>query len=161
MPKITPCLWFDGKAEEAAKFYTSIFKNSKIGRITRYGNNGPRPRGSVLTVDFELDDQEFTALNGGPEFKFSEAVSYTVHCKDQDQVDEYWEKLSAGGEESVCGWLKDKYGLSWQIVPKVLPEMLADPDQEKVDRVMEAVMGMKKLDIEQLKQAYQLEEAER
>ena len=159
MPKITPCLWFNTEAEQAARFYTSIFKNSKIGRITHYGDAGPRRKGEVLTVDFELDGQEFQALNGGPEFKFTEAVSFTVHCKDQDEVDEFWQKLSAGGQENVCGWLKDRYGLSWQIVPNVLPKMLSDPDQERADRVMEAVMRMKKLDIEELERAYDLEGA--
>ena len=159
MPKITPCLWFNTEAEQAARFYTSIFKNSKIGRITHYGDTGPGPKGGVLTVDFELDDQEFQALNGGPEFKFTEAVSFTVHCKNQDEVDEFWEKLSAGGQEGVCGWLKDRYGLSWQIVPSILPNMLSDPDREKVDHVMEAVMKMKKIDIEELERAYDLEGA--
>jgi predicted 3-demethylubiquinone-9 3-methyltransferase (glyoxalase superfamily) len=159
MPKITPCLWFDKEAEPAARFYTSIFKNSKIGTITHYGEAGARPKGSVLTVNFELDGQEFQALNGGPEFKFTEAVSFTVHCKNQDEVDEYWEKLTQGGQEIQCGWLKDRYGLSWQIVPTILPKMLNDPDQEKADRVMEAMLTMKKIDIEQLERAYDLEGA--
>ncbi|HEV8124629.1 MAG TPA: VOC family protein, partial [Gemmatimonadales bacterium] len=159
MPKITPCLWFNTEAEQAARFYTSIFKNSKIGKILRYGDAGPGPKGSVLTVNFELDGQEFQALNGGPEFKFTEAVSFTVHCKNQDEVDEYWEKLTQGGHEVECGWLKDRYGLSWQIIPTILPKMLNDPDQEKADRVMEAMLTMKKIDIEQLERAYDLEGA--
>lgn len=159
MPKITPCLWFDKEAEPAARFYTSIFRNSKIGRILRYGDAGPGRKGDVLTVNFELDGQEFQALNGGPEFKFTEAVSFTVHCKNQDEVDEYWEKLTAGGQEVQCGWLKDRYGLSWQIVPDILPKMLNDPDQEKADHVMEAMLRMKKIDIEELERAYDMEGA--
>lgn len=155
MPKITPFLWFDGQAEEAAKFYVSVFKNSKILRVTRYGDAGPGPKGSVMTVEFELDGEEFTALNGGPEFKFTEAVSFTVHCKTQAEVDEFWNKLSAGGKEVECGWLKDKYGLSWQITPDILSEMLNDPDPQKAKRVMEAMMKMKKIDIDALKKAYE------
>lgn len=155
MPKITPFLWFDGQAEEAAKFYVSVFKNSKILRVTRYGDAGPGPKGSVMTVEFELDGEEFTALNGGPEFKFTEAVSFTVHCKTQAEVDEFWKKLSAGGKEVECGWLKDKYGLSWQITPDILSEMLNDPDPQKAKRVMEAMMKMKKIDIDALKKAYE------
>ena len=154
MRKITPCLWFDGRAEEAAKFYVSVFKNSKITRVTRYGDAGPKPKGTVMTVDFELDGQEFWALNGGPEFKFSEAVSFTVNCKTQEEVDEFWTKLTAdGGQEIECGWLKDKYGLAWQITPEVLTEMLGDPDPQKKDRVMAAMMKMKKIDIATLKRA--------
>jgi len=159
MQKITPFLWFDNQAEEAAKFYTSIFKNSKITDIARYGEAGAkvsgRAKGSVMTVSFELDGQEFTALNGGPVFKFTEAVSFVVNCKTQKEVDELWEKLSAGGEKSQCGWLKDKYGLSWQIVPTVLTEMLQDKDPGKSERVMQAMLKMQKLDIETLKQSYQ------
>lgn len=154
MQKITPCLWFDKQAEEAAKFYVSIFKNSKIGRVTRYGEKGPGPKGSVMTVTFQLDGQEFTALNGGPIFKFTEAVSFVVNCRTQREVDELWEKLSEGGKEVECGWLKDKYGLSWQIVPIVLYEMLTDPDPAKTERVMQALLRMKKLSIEDLKRAY-------
>jgi predicted 3-demethylubiquinone-9 3-methyltransferase (glyoxalase superfamily) len=160
MQKITPCLWFDSNAEEAAKFYTAIFKNSKIGRISRYGKEGyeihGRPEGSVLTVEFELDGQTFTALNGGPVFKFNEAVSFQVPCESQSEVDYYWEKLSQGGDEKAqqCGWLKDKYGVSWQIVPVVLTEMLQDKKTEKSERVMKALLQMKKLDIKTLEQAY-------
>lgn len=154
MPKITPFLWFDDQAEEAAKFYVSIFKNSKIGAISRYGEAGPRPKGSVMTVAFQLDGQEFIALNGGPHFKFNEAISFSVDCKTQQEVDEYWEKLSAGGEEGPCGWLKDKYGLSWQINPTILGKMLGDPDPQKSKRVMEAMLRMKKIDIKALQDAY-------
>jgi predicted 3-demethylubiquinone-9 3-methyltransferase (glyoxalase superfamily) len=154
MQKITPFLWYDGSAEEAANFYVSIFKNSKILKITRYGEAGPGPKGSVMTVDFELDGQRFIALNGGPQFKFTEAVSFSVDCKTQEEVDEFWEKLSAGGEQGPCGWLKDKYGLSWQINPTVLGEMLGDPDPAKSKRVMEAMLQMKKIDIKGLKEAY-------
>lgn len=158
MQRITPCLWFDDQAEEAAKFYTSIFKNSKIGRVTRYGEAGAgvsgRPKGSVMTVTFRLDGQEFLALNGGPEFKFTEAVSLIVHCKTQKEVDRMWEKLSDGGSEGPCGWLKDRFGLSWQIVPTVLSKMLQDKDQGKAERVMEALLQMHKLDIKRLKHAY-------
>jgi predicted 3-demethylubiquinone-9 3-methyltransferase (glyoxalase superfamily) len=161
MQRITPCLWFDSNAEEAAKFYTSIFKNSKIGKISRYGKEGHeihgKPEGSVLTVEFELDGQTFTALNGGPVFKFNEAISLQVHCKSQNEVDYYWEKLSEGGDEKAqqCGWLKDKYGVSWQIVPVVLAKMLQDKSAEKSERVMKALLQMKKLDIKALEQAYQ------
>src|ERR1051325_9973557 len=141
MQKITPCLWFDSQAEEAVKFYTSIFKNSKIGKVARYGESGAkvsgRPKGTVMTVTFELDGQEFMALNGGPIFKFTEAISLAVNCKTQEEIDQLWEKLSTGGEKGVCGWLKDKYGLSWQIVPTVLGEMMQDKDAEKTERVME------------------------
>src|SRR5215471_1998969 len=150
MPKITPFLWFDNQAEEAANFYVSIFKNSKIVNIARYGDAGPGPKGSVLTVVFQLDGREFIALNGGPHFKFTEAISFSVDCKTQREIDEYWEKLSAGGQESQCGWLKDKYGLSWQIVPAALGGMMSDPDPQKSNRVMEALLKMKKLDIGEL-----------
>jgi predicted 3-demethylubiquinone-9 3-methyltransferase (glyoxalase superfamily) len=153
MPKITPFLWHDTQAEAAANFYCSVFKNSKVGRITRYGEAGPGPKGSVMTVEFELDGQPFTALNAGPNFKFTEAISFTVHCKTQDDVDYFWEKLSAGGEKGDCGWLKDKYGLSWQVTPSVLLELLSDANSERSKRVMEAMMKMKKLDIAELKRA--------
>ena len=156
--KIAPFLWFEDKAEEAAKFYTSIFKNSKVGKITRYDEEaaGPtgRPVGSVMTVDFELEGQEFVALNGGPMFKFTEAISFVVNCQSQEEVDYFWKKLAAGGEESRCGWLKDKFGLSWQIVPTVLTEMLADKDTAKAKRVMRAMLQMDKIDIPALKKAY-------
>jgi predicted 3-demethylubiquinone-9 3-methyltransferase (glyoxalase superfamily) len=156
--KITPFLWFDDKAEEAAKFYTSIFKNSKIGNITRYDEEaaGPtgRPAGSVMTVDFQLAGKEFVALNGGPMFKFTEAISFVVNCENQEEVDYFWSKLSAGGEESRCGWLKDKFGLSWQVVPTVLTEMLTDKDTAKAKRVMHAMLQMDKIDIAVLEKAY-------
>ncbi|HXE89923.1 MAG TPA: VOC family protein [Terriglobales bacterium] len=155
MPRITPFLWFDTQAEEAARFYVSIFKNSKIVKISRYGEAGPGPKGSVMTVVFQLDGQEFIALNGGPHFKFTEAVSFSVECQTQQEVDEFWAKLSAGGEEGPCGWLKDKYGLSWQINPTILGEMLSDPDPGKSTRVMEAMLKMKKIDIQALRQAYE------
>ena len=155
MQKITPFLWFDDQAEEAANFYVSIFKNSKIVNIARYGEAGPGSAGTVMTVTFQLEGQEFIALNGGPQFKFTEAISFSVDCKTQEEVDELWEKLSAGGEEGPCGWLKDKYGLSWQINPTVLGEMLRDPDPEKSQRVMKAMLQMKKIDIKTLKQAYE------
>ena len=154
MQRISPFLWFDTQAEEAATFYASVFRNSKVHKITRYGDAGPGPKGSVMTVEFELDGQPFIALNGGPHFKFNEAVSFSVDCGDQREVDEYWAKLSAGGEEGPCGWLKDKYGLSWQINPRVLGEMLGDPDPAKAKRVMEAMLKMKKIDIAALKRAY-------
>jgi len=159
MQKITPFLWFDDKAEEAVNFYVSIFKNSKIGTITRYGEEGAkvsgRPKGTVMVVTFQLDGQEFMALNGGPHFKFSEATSFLVNCETQQEVDELWEKLSEGGEEGRCGWLKDKYGLSWQIVPTVLGKMLQDKDAEKSERVMNAMLKMDKIEIKTLKQAYE------
>ncbi len=155
MQKITPFLWFDDQAEEAANFYVSIFKNSKIVNIVRYGEAGPGPAGTIMTVAFELNGQEFTALNGGPEFKFTEAISFFVNCESQQEVDELWEKLSEGGEEGPCGWLKDKYGLSWQIVPTVLGEMLNDPDPAKAQRVTKAMLQMQKIDIAELKQAYE------
>jgi len=154
MQKITPFLWFDGKAEEAMNFYTSIFKNSKIGRINRYGDAGPVPKGTVMSATFQLDGQEFMALNGGPQFKFTEAISFFVNCETQEEVDELWEKLSAGGQKSRCGWLKDKYGLSWQIIPSALGEMLGDKDPEKSRRVMKAMLQMDKIDIKGLEQAY-------
>ena len=154
MQKITPFLWFDTQAEEAARFYVSIFRNSKIVGVSRYGEAGPGPRGSVMTVTFELGGQEFIALNGGPHFKFTEAISFSVDCKTQEEVDEFWRKLSEGGEEGQCGWLKDKYGLSWQINPTILGEMLSDPDPGKSKRVMEAMLKMKKIDIAALKKAY-------
>jgi len=153
MQKITPCLWFDTEGEDAARFYTSIFPNSKITEVARYGSAGPRPEGTVMTVSFELDGQEFLALNGGPQFTFSEALSFQVFCRTQDEVDAYWSKLSEGGEEGPCGWLKDRFGLSWQVVPTVLPELLADPDAAKSQRVMQAMLGMKKIEIEGLEQA--------
>ena len=155
MQKIIPFLWYDSQAEEAAKFYTSIFKQSKITNLTRYGAAGPGPAGSVMTVAFELDGQEFIALNGGPQFKFTEAISLSVTCTTQEEVDHFWEKLSEGGEQGPCGWLKDKYGLSWQVNPTILGEMLADPDPRKAGRVMEAMLKMKKIDIKVLKQAYE------
>ncbi len=151
--KITPCLWFDAEGEEAATFYTSIFENSRILGVTHYGSAGPRPEGMVLTVNFELDGQEFVALNGGPEFTFNEAVSFQVSCESQEEVDEFWTKLSDGGEEGPCGWLKDKYGVSWQIVPTVLDELISDPDPEKSQRALKAMFGMKKIDIAELQQA--------
>jgi predicted 3-demethylubiquinone-9 3-methyltransferase (glyoxalase superfamily) len=154
MQKITPCLWFDDKAEEAARFYTSIFKKSRIDLITHYGEGGPRPKGTVLTVKFQLAGQEFLALNGGPIFKFTEALSFIVNCKTQKEVDRMWKKLSEGGQEVQCGWLKDKYGLSWQIVPTVLGKLLGDPDPERAARVFQAMLQMKKLEIKGLKKAY-------
>lgn len=161
MQKITPFLWFDTQAEEAANFYASVFKNSKIVSVARYGDEAAkasgRPEGSAMTVAFELEGQKFVALNGGPHFKFTEAVSFVVNCQTQKEVDHYWEKLSAGGDEKAqqCGWLKDKYGLSWQIVPTVLVEMLQDKNPEKSERVMQALLKMKKLDIKTLQQAYE------
>ena len=151
--KITPCLWFDDQAEEAARFNTSIFKNSKIGAITRYGDSGPGKKGSVLVVTFQLDGQEFMALNGGPVFKFTEAISLAVDCADQKEVDEFWNKLSEGGQTSQCGWLKDKYGLSWQIVPSALEELMSTGDPEQSNRVMKALLQMTRIDIEGLKKA--------
>ena len=155
MQKITPFLWFDDKAEEAMRFYVSIFKNSKVGSITRYGDAGPGPKGTVMVATFQLYGQEFMALNGGPQFTFSPAISFVVNCATQEEVDELWEKLSEGGATHRCGWLQDKYGLSWQIVPTVLGEMMQDKDAEKAQRVMKAMLQMDKLDIEGLKQAYQ------
>jgi predicted 3-demethylubiquinone-9 3-methyltransferase (glyoxalase superfamily) len=160
LQRITPCLWFDDQAEEAAKFYTAIFKNSRIVNMTRYGEAGyevhGRPAGTVMTVAFELDGQAFTALNGGPLFTFTEAISFQVNCETQEEVDYYWEKLSEGGDKHAqqCGWLKDKYGVSWQVIPTVLLKMVNDPDTAKSQRVMEAMLQMKKLDIERLERAY-------
>jgi predicted 3-demethylubiquinone-9 3-methyltransferase (glyoxalase superfamily) len=154
MQKITPFLWFNGKAEEAANLYTSVFKNSKIGRIARYGEAGPGSKGAVMSVTFQLDGQEFIALNGGPQFTFSPAVSFLVSCETQEEVDQLWEKLSEGGQKQRCGWLQDKYGLSWQIVPAVLGKMLHDQDPEKSKKVMKAMLQMDKIDIARLEQAY-------
>jgi predicted 3-demethylubiquinone-9 3-methyltransferase (glyoxalase superfamily) len=161
MQKITPFLWFDNQAEEAAKFYTSIFKNSKVGKILRYGeevaktSQSSRPVGSVLTIEFEIEGQKFVALNGGPLFKFNESVSFVINCETQEEVDYFWGKLTAdGGEESQCGWLKDKFGLSWQITPTVLIDMLHDKDPEKAERVMKAMLQMQKIEIPKLKAAY-------
>ena len=155
MPLITPFLWFDNNAEEAMNFYVSVFKNSKIGKVTRYGEAGPGPAGSVMTVEFELDGQEFVGLNGGPHFKFTEAVSFTVRCETQEEIDYYWDKLSEGGQTSRCGWLKDKFGLSWQVEPRILGDLMADKDPEKAKRVMEAMLKMDKIDIEPIKRAYE------
>ena len=154
MQKITPFLWFDNQAEEAVNFYTSIFKNSKVGNVTRYGEAGPGPAGSVLTASFELEGLEFTALNGGPHFKFTEAISLHVSCESQEEVDYYWEKLSDGGQIQQCGWLKDRFGMSWQIVPTALHRLLNDPDPQRANRVMRAMLQMKKLDIAGLQKAY-------
>jgi predicted 3-demethylubiquinone-9 3-methyltransferase (glyoxalase superfamily) len=153
MPKITPFLWFDTQAEEAAELYTSVFPNSRIVEVSRYGEAGPGPAGSVMTVEFDLDGQRFVALNGGPEFRFTEAVSFQIDCKSQEEVDRYWEALSEGGEKGPCGWLKDRFGLSWQVVPDALPRLLTDPDREKSQRVMAAMMKMGKLDIAELERA--------
>jgi predicted 3-demethylubiquinone-9 3-methyltransferase (glyoxalase superfamily) len=162
MQKITPFLWFDDQAEEAVKFYTSIFKNSKVGRILHYGEEAAkvsqtgRPVGSVLTIEFEIEGQKFTALNGGPQFKFNESVSFVVNCETQEEVDYFWEKLTRdGGQESACGWLKDKFGLSWQVVPRALIDMLQDKDPKKPERVMKAMLQMQKLDIKTLEEAYE------
>ena len=155
MQTITPCLWFDTEGEEAARFYTSVFANSRIVDVTRYGSAGPRPEGMVMTVDFELDGQAFVALNGGPDFAFNEAISFQVSCESQEEVDTFWSTLSEGGEEGPCGWLKDRYGVSWQIIPTALPELLADPDREKSQRVMAAMLQMKKIDIGELERAAQ------
>jgi len=152
--KITPFLWFNDNAEEAMNYYVSIFKNSKVLSINRYGDAGPGPSGSVMTATFELDGLQFTALNGGPEFGFTEAISFFVNCETQQEVDELWDKLCAGGEASMCGWLKDKYGLSWQIIPKALGEMLGDKDPQKAGRVMKAMFQMQKIDVKKLKEAY-------
>ena len=147
MPRITPNLWFDTESKEAAEFYVSVFPNSEIRNVSYYGEAGPRPAGSVLTVDFVLDGQEFTAINGGPEFTFDEAISLLINCADQEEVDYYWTKLSEGGEEGPCGWLKDRYGLSWQVIPAALAELLSDPDQGRAQRAMKAMLSMKKLDV--------------
>lgn len=154
MGKITPFLWFDGKAEEAANFYVSVFKNAKIRNVSRYAEDSPGPAGTVMTVDFELEGHEFIALNGGPQFTFTPAVSFSIECTTQDEVDTLWERLSEGGQPGQCGWLQDKYGLSWQVVPSVLPELLQDDDDEKSDAVMQAMLKMTKLDIKTLQEAY-------
>jgi predicted 3-demethylubiquinone-9 3-methyltransferase (glyoxalase superfamily) len=157
LQRITPCLWFDSQAEEAARFYVSVFPNSGIGTISRYGTEGHeihgRPAGSVMTVEFEIEGQTFVALNGGPHFRFSEAISFQVHCDTQDEIDFYWERLSEGGEEGPCGWLKDRFGLSWQIVPRRLTELMSDPDTTRAKRAMEAMMQMKRIDIAALERA--------
>jgi predicted 3-demethylubiquinone-9 3-methyltransferase (glyoxalase superfamily) len=154
MQKISPFLWFDSNAEEAANFYVSIFKDSKILKIARYGEAGPAPAGSVMVVNFQIEGQNFIALNGGPLFKFTEAISFVINCQTQEEVDHYWNKLTAGGgQESQCGWLKDKYGLSWQVTPTILGELLADKDQKKAQRVMQAMLQMKKIDIAALQRA--------
>jgi predicted 3-demethylubiquinone-9 3-methyltransferase (glyoxalase superfamily) len=157
LQRTTPCLWFNNNAEQAVKFYCSIFKNSRVLKIARYGEEGPRiagrPKGSVMTVEFQLDGQEFLALNGGPLFKFTEAISFVVNCRTQAEVDKYWKKLSAGGKEVQCGWLRDKFGLSWQVVPTILRELVSDDDPEKSHRVMEAMLKMVKLDVKKLKAA--------
>jgi predicted 3-demethylubiquinone-9 3-methyltransferase (glyoxalase superfamily) len=154
MQKITPFLWFDNNAEEAMNFYTSIFKNSKVLTVSRYGEAGPGPAGAVMTAEFELEGQEFVALNGGPRFKFTEAISFVVNCETQEEVDYFWEKLSEGGEKSRCGWLKDKFGLWWQVVPVILAELMSDPDPEKSKRVMQSMLTMDKIEIEPLKRAH-------
>jgi predicted 3-demethylubiquinone-9 3-methyltransferase (glyoxalase superfamily) len=154
MQKIIPFLWFDGNAEEAMNFYVSVFKNSKLGTITRYGDAGPGPKGAVITGTFQIDGQNFYALNGGPQFKFSSAISFFVNCETQQEVDELWEKLSAGGETMQCGWLKDKFGITWQIIPTILGELLHGKDAKKSQSAMKAMMQMTKLDIAKLKQAY-------
>jgi predicted 3-demethylubiquinone-9 3-methyltransferase (glyoxalase superfamily) len=153
MQKITPCLWFDTEGEEAAKLYTSVFEDSKITNVTHYGDAGPRPAGTVMTVDFELAGQKFVALNGGPDFKFTEALSFQVSCETQEEVDRFWDSLSDGGEEGPCGWLKDRFGLSWQIIPTALSELLNDPDQERSQRAMQAMLQMGKIDIDALRRA--------
>lgn len=155
MQKIAPCLWFDGQAEEAMKFYTSIFKNSKVGKISYYGEAGPREKGSVMAVSFELDGQEFMGLNGGPNFSFTPAISFFVNCETQEEVDHYWDKLLQGGQPQQCGWLTDKFGVCWQIVPNALGEMMSDKDPEKSQRVMQAMLKMIKLDVATLKRAYE------
>ncbi|MEW1720540.1 VOC family protein [Streptomyces sp. NPDC093109] len=153
MPRITPNLWFDTEGEEAAEFYVSVFPNSRIRHISYYGEAGPGRAGTVLTVDFVLDGQAYTAINGGPQFTFDEAISLSIACADQEEVDYYWNTLSAGGEEGPCGWLKDRYGLSWQVVPDAMAELLGGPDQERAQRAMKAMLGMKKLDIAALRAA--------
>ena len=154
MPKITPFLWFNDKAEEAANFYTSIFRNSKVNAVTRYGNAGPGPKGSVMTANFELDGQPFVALNGGPQFPFTEAVSFVVNCENQQEIDYYWDKLTSGGGQPVqCGWLKDKFGLSWQVVPTSMSRLMQQPDPARADRVMKALLRMQKIDIAALERA--------
>ena len=153
MQKITPFLWFDGNAEEAANFYISIFKNSKMGKISRYGDAGPGPKGSAMSVTFQIEGQEFFALNGGPQFKFTPAISFLVNCESQQEVDDLWEKLSAGGRTDRCGWLQDKFGLSWQIIPTVLGQLLGDKDPQRAKRAMQAMLQMTKIDINKLQQA--------
>jgi len=153
MQKITPFLWYDGNAEEAANFYVSIFKNSKMGKISRYGDAGPGPKGSVMSVTFQIEGQEFFALNGGPHFKFTPAISFFVNCETQQEVDDLWEKLSAGGRTDRCGWLQDKFGLSWQIIPTVLGQLLGDKDPQRAKRAMQAMLQMTKIDINKLQQA--------
>ena len=153
LTKITPCLWFDTQAEEAATFYTGIFPNSRVVNVSHYGSAGPRPEGMVMVVDFELDGQPFVALNGGPEFTFNEAISFQVNCESQEEVDDYWTKLTDGGQEIACGWLKDRFGVAWQIVPTVLDELIRDPDPERSQRAMKAMLGMTKMDIAELQRA--------
>ena len=153
MNEITPCLWFDTEGEEAANFYTSVFPDSRIVHVARYGSAGPRPEGTVMTVSFELSGLTFVALNGGPDFTFNQAISFQVSCKNQEEVDRFWSKLSEGGEEGPCGWLKDKYGVSWQIIPTALPELLSNPDPETSQRVMQAMLQMKKIEIDELERA--------
>jgi predicted 3-demethylubiquinone-9 3-methyltransferase (glyoxalase superfamily) len=153
MPTQTPCLWFDGQAEQAAQHYTAIFPNSEIVKVTHYGPNMPRPEGEVLTVDFSLDGQRYVGLNGGPEFRFTEAISFQINCADQDEVDHYWTRLSDGGEEGPCGWLKDRFGVSWQVVPTRMIELIDDPDAGRAQRAIQAMMGMKKLVIAELERA--------
>jgi predicted 3-demethylubiquinone-9 3-methyltransferase (glyoxalase superfamily) len=150
---ITTCLWFDTQGEEAAEFYCSVIPNSRVLRVWRYGEAGPGTPGSAMTVSFELDGRPFVALNGGPEFRFTEAVSLQISCQDQDEVDHYWDTLLEGGEESICGWLKDKYGFSWQVVPTALPELLGDPDPDRAQRAMKAMLGMRKIDIQGIRRA--------
>lgn len=153
LAKITPCLWFDTEGEEAATLYTSIFENSRILHVSHYGSAGPRPDGMVMVVTFELEGQEFVALNGGPEFTFDEAISFQVNCESQEEIDEFWTKLSDGGSEGPCGWLKDRFGVSWQIVPTLMDEVLRDPDVEKAQRAMTAMLGMGKIDIAEIQRA--------
>jgi predicted 3-demethylubiquinone-9 3-methyltransferase (glyoxalase superfamily) len=155
MQKITPFLWFDGRAEEAANFYVSVFKNAEMGTVSRFGEAGPGPKGTAMSVTFQIEGQEFTALNGGPMFKFSPAISFFVNCHSQSEVDELWEKLSEGGEKLQCGWLTDKFGITWQIVPTILGELLSDPDKEKSKRVMTAMLKMIKIEINELRLAYE------
>jgi predicted 3-demethylubiquinone-9 3-methyltransferase (glyoxalase superfamily) len=154
MPKTTPCLWFDTQGEDAANFYVSVFPNSRIVKVDHYGDAGPRPSGDVMLVTFELDGQRYLALNGGPEFTFDEAISFEIECADQDEVDYYWSKLGEGGEHGPCGWLKDKFGVSWQVVPRALNELVADPDQAKGQAVMKAMLGMHKIVVSELQAAY-------
>jgi predicted 3-demethylubiquinone-9 3-methyltransferase (glyoxalase superfamily) len=153
LQKIVPSLWFDTEAEEAAEFYVSVFENSRVVNVARYTEAGPRPAGMVMTVEFELDGQRFVGINGGPQFRFDEAVSFQITCEDQEEVDYFWERLSEGGEEGQCGWLKDRYGLSWQVVPTGMEEVFADPDPERARRAMEAMLGMRKLDVAALRRA--------